>query len=198
MEEFDVAPIMNDISDVITHHIKKIIRSHAYEYEEMKTNMDILKRMPMFIKLMEECEELKRENSILKAKLQLQDIQQDDSQSEHIHLEVIEHVSNNSTEEEVEEVEETTSDIAEEESDEEEEEEEEEVEEVEEVEEETASDIAKKNLRKRKNLRRKKRKLKKRLQAILLKKNLRRRRKKKGRKKKRKRKKKKILVLIVV
>ena len=46
MEDFDVLPIMNDISDVITHHIKKILRTQTNDYMFLKQNVDFMKRSP--------------------------------------------------------------------------------------------------------------------------------------------------------
>ena len=81
---------MNDISDVITHHIKKILRTQTTDYGFFKENVEFMKRSPLFVNILSECDKLRKENEYLRQKLE-------GDKSEHIQLEIIEHLKGSST-----------------------------------------------------------------------------------------------------
>ena len=61
---------MKDITDVIHHHIKKIVREKLDSSNEAKTNFEYLKRLPFIEEISKQNEELQKENVFLKKEME--------------------------------------------------------------------------------------------------------------------------------
>ena len=70
MEEFiDMKPLLNDVNETITFHIKKMLRNQMDEYSDLKNNMERIMQIPIVRRIQDLNDKLNTENASLKKQL---------------------------------------------------------------------------------------------------------------------------------